>query len=199
MLDQIVAYTDTIRRADGTLRFTPTGAAQRECTVRLWERVQLTSGEGVRKEFQISLVAADPRVYASQIKTVEGLFNAGTDAGARRNLTLTATNAGTTSTPPVIRIDGPIVAPMAYAYTPDLVQLSFPGLTVAAGEFVYMDVGRELIVRNGGTESLVGYLDIATATFWQIPLGSWTVGLQGNTTGYTAATKLTVSWRDAFV
>ena len=167
--------------------------------MRLWERVQLSSGEGVRKEFQISLVAADPHVYASQIKTAEGLFTAGTNVGARRNLELTVTNAGTTTTPPVIRIDGPIVAPMAYAYLPDLFVLSFPGLTVPAGDFVYIDVGRELIVRNGGTESLVGYLDIATATFWQIPLGSWTVGLQGNTTGYTGATKLTVAWRDAFV
>ena len=30
LLDQLVAYTDTIRLADGTLRWTPTGAPQRE-------------------------------------------------------------------------------------------------------------------------------------------------------------------------
>ena len=199
VLDQIVAYTDTIRLADGTLRFTPTGAPQRELTVRLNERVQISAGEGVRKEFQISLVAADHRVYGSELKHVEDYLAAGTDSGGRRTMYLTASNNGTTPTPPVIRVDGPIAAPLVFAYTPSLVQLYFPNLTLVAGEFMYIDVGRELVVRNGGTESLVGFLDIASATYWQLPLGSWTVGLQGNAAGWTAATKYTVSWRDAFI
>ena len=77
-----MAYTDTIRLADGTLRFTPTGAPQRECTVRPYERVQISAGEGVRKEFQIALVAADPRVYGSALKTAEALFSSGAEIAA---------------------------------------------------------------------------------------------------------------------
>lgn len=196
VLDQIVAYTDTIRKADGTLRYTPTGAAMRECTVRLYDRVQVSSGEGVLKEFQIALVAADPRVYASAQKSVNALLNSGTDTATsgQRKVDVSCGNAGSTPTPPVIRVDGPITDPIV-ASGPSV--LSFPGLTVAAGHYAYIDNGRELIVLDSTTNSLIGYLDIANSDFFMLPVGTTAVSLLGKS--YTTATKITVTWRDAFV
>ena len=81
--------------------------------MRLFDRVQVSSGQGVLKNSRVTLVAADPRTYSSALKTAEVLLSAGTNQpNGARQANLSVTNAGTTGSPPIIRIDGPIVNPV---------------------------------------------------------------------------------------
>lgn len=58
MVDALVAACRSIRRANGTFTYTPTGQSPRTWTVRC--DVQPTTSGGTLKEFMFGLVAADP-------------------------------------------------------------------------------------------------------------------------------------------
>jgi hypothetical protein len=106
------------------------------------------------------------------------------------------TNAGNTDSWPVVRIFGPVSAPILTNVTTGK-RVSFPALTLADGQFVELDMRRGSVIYNGlASQSMLRFLDVVASDFWPLIPGGNNVRLSGS--GYSATTKATVYWRDAW-
>jgi len=111
--------------------------------------------------FSVSLVAADPRKFGPTLAaptalpsstggltvpfTVPFAINATTVSGS-----VSLTNAGDIAGPVSLRIAGPVVAPIVTHRGPDGVATVFAlSLTLAAGEFVVVDMEAETVLAQG--------------------------------------------------
>ncbi|MGW1813275.1 phage distal tail protein, partial [Streptomyces sp. NPDC002125] len=108
---------------------------------------------------------------------------------------ITAVNAGTAATSPVLRIDGPVSMPAVYAQYQDSTvrQLDYAE-TINAGEFLVIDVDSKQAILNG-TASRRRYL---SAQWPVIPPGE-AVTFQFFADTYDPAALLTVTWRSAWL
>lgn len=208
--DELRSKTDSLRFADGTLRFQPNGAAERQLTVRLLDAVQIRGSVGIVKEWQLALIAGDPLIYSSsEYATSTGALAAG--IGAEKfphgfpygfgtegsGGTASIVNGGTAPTYPRIRVYGPASSPVIQNATTD-VRLALPNLTINDGDFVEILTSDETIQLNGSDQfSLLGYLEIPTSEFWTLAVGANLIQFYGGQSG--SAAKVTVYWRDAFV
>lgn len=210
-IEELEALTDSILRADGILRWTPTGAAERRLTVRLLEAVQISAGPGVIKEFQLALVAGDPTVYAELEQTADSAaltvggggaevfphgfpYSYGDFSGGGN---VNVTNGGTVPTFPIVEVYGPITGPAVYNVTTGKV-VSFPGLSIGAGDYLEVDMRRETAELNGSPDvNMIRYLDVAGSEFFALEPGVNAIRLSG--TGFDAATIARVKWRDAYL
>jgi len=184
-LENLLAYTDTIRQADGTLRWTPTGLTERGCKVRLLDDVTIT-GAGVLKTFQVPLVAADSLAYATSQSTANR-----TGTGS-----LSVTPGGNTSTYPVITIHGAITNPVVTNTLTGLA-LDFTGTTIGTSASYVIDCNAETVVDGSGNNK-IGNLVATTSAFFTLVNGTANIlTLAG--TGTDANTKLTVTWFNAYV
>jgi hypothetical protein len=182
------AVNDCARGA-GTLTWTPTGGVSSFVTVRKHQPQRVKGGWA--KNFMVSLVAADPLVYASTLSTL-------TDTSA--SVTVSPNNTGDAPSPPaLIRITGPVTNPAvrrvqgAYDH-----RLRLQGLTIATGQYVDISVVNATAIRSDGTD-VYQYIDFPTAAAWWTVLpGVNTVTLEGTgrTTGTTA---IRVDWRSAWL
>lgn len=206
--DRLRAYTDSILRANGTLRFAPSGQPKRRVTVRLIEQVQIRGG--LLKEWQVQLVAHDPLVYsdAESAQDTTGLqpgegslslpfvlpFSVGDVASGG---TATVVNAGTVPTPPTVRIYGQATSPAVTNLTTGET-LSLIGLSLSSGDYAEVDMAAETVTLNGdaGT-SLVGSVDVPRSTFWRLEPGPNEIQLTA--TQFAAGAKATAVWRDGFI
>src|SRR4051812_4706166 len=147
-------------RGDVTLKSTPQGLPAIQTTARLnnlrW------SGPFV-KDFQLSLICPDPRIYSQTLNTNSAIgvavtpgasfpwaFPVNWGGGSGATLAVNVTNAGNFSTPPVVTVRGPAVGPqITYAATGESVYLD--SLTLASGEYVTVDFGAHTATRSDGT------------------------------------------------
>jgi hypothetical protein len=106
---------------------------------------------------------------------------------------VTVPNAGTSESYPLLTITGPISTPIiTHADTGERIRLD---TSIAAGETVEVDLFRKT-VKAGGTRSIRSTLDVASSTWFSIPIGGVQLQLSGS--NFDGDTKLTSSSRDAF-
>ena len=210
LYDDLVSFTDSIMRADGTLKFTPRGEAQRQITVQLADAVQV-SGDRL-KRFQVALVAADPAAYSVLDDTVTSSSLALQNETGSLALpfplpftfgdfavggTVTATNDGNATSYPTVKIHGACSAPVVKNITTGKL-ISFPTLSISSGDYVQVDMQRRTVLLNGQSSSpYVRYLDVVTSDFWGLDPGANSIRLNAAT--FDASAKAAVTWRDAWV
>lgn len=184
-MEQLTQYTDSIRRSDGTLRWTPTGLTERGCTVRLLDAITIT-GQGVLKTFQVPLIAADSKAYST---TQSSANRTGTG-------TLSITPGGTADTYPVIQIHGPITNPVVTnTLTGEL--LDFTGTTIGSTTTYVIDCKNETIANLSGTNEIANLVPSTSVFFPLYCSAANSLSLAGS--GTSGATTLTVSYYTAYV
>jgi hypothetical protein len=103
-----------------------------------------------------------------------------------------ATNAGTVASAPTIELHGPLTSPAILNYTTSQV-LSFPGLSIADGEIVTIDVMEHSAI-SGNSAQRVSYLALDSVWWWVQP-GQNVVRLQADSgIGY-----MVFKWRSAWM
>lgn len=184
-MEQLTQYTDSIRKTDGTLRWTPTGLTERGCAVRLLDAITIT-GQGVLKTFQIPLIAADSKAYA----TAQSSQNrSGTGS-------LSVTPGGTADTYPVITIHGAITNPVVTnTLTGEKVDLT--GITINTSSSRVIDCKNETVVDGGGVNKIADVVPSTTTFFPLYCSGANSLSLAGS--GTDGNTKLTVIFNTAYV
>lgn len=162
--------------------------------------------------YQATLRAADPRFYSRRTHTVSTTSPVST-AGLTLPLTLPlsfastgasggellVTNAGTAKTWPLIVIDGPVDGPVVQnVNTGEL--LAFPGLVLAAGDSATIDCQpsrRSVFVNGVDRRDALRWSD---GTFFGVAKRSTqTLKFFGLSAGYGDSTRMTVTWRDAYI
>ena len=190
-------------RGDCTIKTQPTGMPAMQCAARL-QSFRVTGSNP--KSWQLAWISADPRAYSQtlNVQTAIGLaaapgaafdwaFPVDFGGGSGATLSLSATNAGNIETPPIFKVWGPCSNPQIMR-TSDQASIYLDGLTLAAGQWVQVDVGARTVVDQSGTN--LYYTVRGTSSWWKLLPGS--NGIQLWATGATAATELDVSWRDAW-
>lgn len=226
LIDSLLTALASIRRADGTLKWTPSsGAPARQLTVRAWESPQI--GGGFLKEFQFGLVAANPTLVAQTLESDDSsLLNvaagAGTWAfgngggaaawalgdgsgvaswslgsGASPGL-LTLTNDGNADAWPILRIQGQVGGFVRVVSLTTGDEIVFSSLTVNNGHYAEIDTWAETAYLDGqSNQTLLGGLDAANSVFFPLVPGSNSLQLYADS--FDGSAKLTVLHRDSFV
>jgi len=194
--DRIAAWLPAIDRADGTLKWTPTGLTERQRTVRLFDGPRSPGRAGTLiKQFQFALVAGDPLAYS---------ITEDTATGANSSATLTAyavcSNDGLTETWPRIRVNGPFTDLVSVGDVAGGRLINFgAGLSLVAGKYLEIETNpaRRKIVDSDGNLRYAK-LTVATSIWpWLAPGAAASLRAQA-TSGMTAASTIQVWWRDAW-
>ncbi|KFK91488.1 hypothetical protein IX27_00175 [Streptomyces sp. JS01] len=206
------ALEEAMERARGAAALTDTVLVVQEA---VWKRaVVRRSGRpiiqyltDVTASYSLLVTAADPRRYEANVRsdttglpmstggispplTPPVLLDATTVSGQ-----ITAVNIGSFATCPVLRIDGPVVAPSVYAqYQDSTVRLLDYTETINTGEYLVIDVDSKQAILNG-TASRRRFL---SAQWPVIPPGE-AVTFQFAADSYDPAALLTVTWRSAWL
>jgi hypothetical protein len=153
------------------------------------EPLRITPGRP--RQFQLSLVAPDPRIYS--VEQVTRIVTWAED----RSMSINVGNVGTAYTPVIIRLTGPIVAPMVIL-TNEGEALSFErqSFTVPAGATLVLDTAKKTAVMSG--QNQYHNLVFEQSTWWSLPpQSSSLVRVRGEQ--QTAATTLRVEYRHAWM
>lgn len=162
-------------------------------------------GYGRTVKYAVSLVGADPRVYASPLKTGSydptGSLSGG---GAAMPLVfplvftgttatqLVVTNLGKTATPPVLTVKGPVANPIIDNDTTG--ESIYLLTTLGAADTIVVDVAARTVTLNGAVRQ--DLFDASLSLWWELAAGENALRLRGS--GMVAAqTLLTVGFRDA--
>lgn len=162
-----------------------------------------------RASYSVLVTAADPRRYSTTLSTgTTGLpsttggltfpatfpvtFSATTVAGS-----ISAVNAGTVDTRPVLTITGPVIAPSISALYPNgTVRQLVYSLDLASGDVLTIDTDARTVLLNGSV-SRRRFLTVPSG--WPtIPAGSG-VTYQFQSSTYNATATLTATWRSAWM
>ena len=207
MQDEIRAHGVSLLRADGILRWTPTGKSTRRLVVRCLEDPQ--DGGRFIKTFQLALVSRTAYSESDTLNVVDlssldssvggGLefpfefpfsFGAGLAAGSAF-----ITNNGDTEAWPKVRLTGPLTNPTIRNATTD--QDVALVTTINAGEFIEIDMAAESVLLNGSPSlNKIGTIDPTAAQFWSLAEGTNEIRLTA--TSHGAGHGAAVYWRDAF-
>lgn len=184
--EQLRRATDALR-GDCTLSWWPSGLNEMQIGCRRQQPLRITPGRP--REFQLSLVAPDPRIYS-----VEQVTRIVTYAQSQ-SMDILVGNAGTAYAPVVIRVTGPIVGPsVQLANTGE--RLWFPGLTVPAGQTLLIDTGKKTATMSGLNK--YHELNFTESSWWMLPPeGAPLIRLLGS--GLAAATELRIEYRHAWM
>lgn len=193
-------------RSDAVLRWTQ---ADRPTCRLLLRRQAKPSITGRRpKQVQLAMVAADWRVFSDAENVLAAAGSGPPDPGGMTfdvgfDLTFTgggtgiaqilAVNAGDAPTPPRFRIDGPITSPVIYNATTG--QRIVLGVTLAAGEYLTVDVATRQILYNG-TGNLYQAFTYGVSEWMELAPGN--NDLRILTAAYNPPAGFTVYWRDAW-
>lgn len=186
--DKLESWLASILRADGTLKWTPTGASQRQRTCRLLDGPDMPGESGqVLKSFQFTLVCADPLAYSVTENTSSDI--------ATNGVAVNITNGGDVPTWPRIRIHGAVTDPIIKNNTTGK-QIKLVG-TIANGTYIEIVTNPTVrsVALNDGT-SKVGMYDTANSEMWPLEVGVNAVELDGTTP--SGGHKAVVYHRDAF-
>jgi len=208
LFDNLMQACDSIRPADGTLSWTPSGSTARSLTVRLIGPVQVSSGAGILKSFQVQLVAASPfPVGGASVAGVSSLallggalafpFTFPFTFGDQSAGTATITPGGNHDSFPVLVLTGPLSSPIFTNQTTGKL-LSLPGLFVAAGSTLTVDMLNQTIDLNVAGNSQIRFMDVAASDFWALSAG---VANQVRVSGGNSdvPTSCQITWRPSWV
>lgn len=228
MMDDLTAHCASILSTPGLLKWTPSGKTERQLPIRCYDDpIPDEPGGGLAKQFHLGLVSDLAHAQSSALYTEETtslLIAAGEewDFGIGGSVGGTAawsfggsitpawllgttpllsggrafvTSRGSVEASPVVDIYGVISDPIIQNLsTQELVSL--PGLSIPADNFVRIDMRTGAVTYNGTSSTLLRYIDNAVSTFWQLQPGNNTIRLRG--TGFDAAAKAVITWRDAW-
>lgn len=169
------------------LEFSTVGGLDLQVKVQLNAQIQsaLIAGYVTIGEARIELIAEDPIFYSQTEHTQDITFVDGSG---------TVNNAGNAPVFSDFRIHGNVEDPSVE--NTDLgMTVSFTGITVAAGDYLDIDTGEE-IVNNSILESKYSYLD--EDDFFYLQKGDNTITLDG-TTGGSGYRKVTFTYRDGYI
>jgi len=171
----------------------------------------LATAYGNTADVSVSLIAPDPRLYATagysascQLPSITGgltfpvtfpaVFSATVSSGS-----IPVGNLGNIGSRPLLRITGPCVTPLVTLQRPDgsVQQLTYNG-TLGALDFLDLDCDRHTAILDG-TASRRGLLTV-TGGWPEIPPGATpdACALDFNAASTTGAPTLTASWTDAW-
>ncbi|MEV5710181.1 hypothetical protein [Actinoallomurus sp. NPDC052274] len=154
-------------------------------------------------EFQIPLVAPDPRKYAAEVQTVT-VSAASASIGLTVPFTVPATlpnqppagsmtvrNGGNFETPALITVTGPMPAPTVVNITTGQ-RISYSQLNLGATDRLLIDLDARQGYLNGGYRPADPY-----SSWWRLQPGDNLVQLSGLSAG--GAASMTVQWRNAYI
>lgn len=111
--------------------------------------------------------------------------------------TVTCTNAGTSDAYPLLKVYGPCTGPVVQHIESGR-ELAFPGLSIAAGDFLEIDTRDRTIRYNGNqADSRYDTLDFDVSSWWGFAPGTQQVRFVPDT--FTAPSQVLISWRDAWL
>lgn len=194
-------------RADATLTWTPAGGEAQQIKVRRQQPLRISGGWA--KDFQIALVAADPRIYSAQLYTNSVVASgAVTPSGRTYPLTypysygaysaaslgnLAITNSGDAPTPPILVLTGPGTNP-TIVNTATGERIAF-FVTLSATDSLTVDMlNRTVTLNNTSAYALV---DFTNSQWWSLVPGSNTLSMYW--TSFTNGASLAVQWRNAWL
>jgi hypothetical protein len=215
--DDLKAAIETIRDADGRYYFTPSGKAQRFCTVRLdgevtEESVQTGAfGEavGFRKKVTIPLRADNPYnlTAAQQTDVAYSQSNASGHPEIASGGSLALVNNGTAPTWPVLKVWGPYSAFTIHNTTLDTAlgystAVKFGhenAMSVGSGHYVEIILGPVVHTAylDGSSTNMLGYQDSDSLFWWYLQRGSNTI--TANFTGGGGGTKVELLVNDGWL
>lgn len=153
--------------------------------------------------FSVPLIAPDPRKYSTTLHSQTVVWGGAGPAGLAPPLTppltlpagtppmaVTATNAGSFETRPVVTIFGPVTAPGILNLTTGQ-KVTYSGLTLVAGDVLAID-----LLNRGATLNGVYRAADISASWFVCPPGATTIQMTG--TGASGAS-MAVAWRDAWI
>ncbi|MEZ5101161.1 MAG: phage tail family protein [Thermoleophilia bacterium] len=216
--DELAAQLERMLDTPATLAWQRTGGTPVQMRVRVAGVTDPAVEEtGLPLSYQLTLRAADPRVYAQTQQSADtsaleagsgGIFGypyaypysyGDLNAGG----IVTVTNGGRVATFPTIRLYGLLVAPSIRNATTGKV-LSLPGLTIDTGDYVEVDMLAGTVRLNGSPDAnLLRHLDPNVSEFWPLEAapaaaaGENVVRLQASSFDPSALARL--SWRDAWI
>lgn len=172
-------------RTDSTLRWAPEGGVEQILYLRRQQPLRITGG--YNKSFQLSMVSADPRIYAAEVKTQRFLPN---------DSTVFIENEGTMRTPPDLTIYGPATAIQAQNHQTGESIVFNPTYTLPSGSYIVLSARNRTVLLNGVT-NLYSQVQFASTTWWEVQPGTNQVTFAA--TGTTANSAMVVAWQDAWV
>lgn len=201
---------ETLDNAPAILRWTEgdTGL-QLQKTVKLAGDVQPELGPGrvPLLRYQAQLRAEDPRAYSQAQSVITGAALSAAAGGLTIPFLIpftfnessggeaTVTNNGNRPTPPVFRIYGQVTSPsILLVGSSPTKQIAFTG-SVGAGDYLEVDVANRTVLLNG-TTNRINLLNFASTTWYELPVGTSTIQLQG--TNFDGTARVDVYKRDAY-
>lgn len=172
-------------RQNSVLRWMPEGGVEQEIAVRRQQPLRIT-GEYM-KQFQLSLVASDPRIYSAQIK--EQIVLPAVHTAEFENI-------GSMDTPPTISITGPGAALEVHNHTTGEFFVFTAAYTITGAQRIDIDFTNRTVKRENGT-NIYSQVNFLNTTWFQLVPGKNNIALHA--TGTSGSTALTVRWRDAWV
>ena len=189
--------TDALR-ADSTLTWWPEGYPEMQIKVRRAQPLRVRPGRP--REFQLALVATDPRIYSAEqvtrFTTKEEVPSLEINNTTYVGPIVRAGNSGSAYAPCTLIVTGPVTSPVVRLIETGEV-LSFPGLNVPAGQYLEIDTAEQTVKLNG-SQNAYGFLDWPNSAFFFLPPESAPhVQLTGGSTGN--ATGIRVTYRHAWM
>lgn len=193
-------------RGDATISWVLDGGYEQFVRVRRQQPLRITGGW--QKQFQIAVVAEDPRLYAMELqqaslpsasvsanpgrdypKTYNISYRLGANAGR-----LIVFNNGSEPTWPIFTITGPGTNPVIQNLTNGgQIALAY---TLTTGEFLAIDtLNRNVMLNN--ESSRYGAIDFPNTTWFPLEPGRNDLNL--GWTSFTTGSGLAVQWRDAWL
>lgn len=204
MLARIKRASNAMRK-DASLTWTPDGGEQMFTRLRRQQRLAISGGW--MKKFQISLVAADPRLYSTALTSASVLaapaaengrsydknFNMSYGAAVPTGI-LNVTNQGDGESPPVIRIYGPGTNPSVINNTTgQIINLTFTLFT--AEEYLELDFFSRTIKLNG-QDNRYSAFNFETSEWWYLQPDANEIRLAWSS--FTAGAKMEILYRAAW-
>ena len=185
------AALDTPRAGNTLFKFTTQGGLLVQSYAHLNTAIQAPfyPGEVTIGEFRIELVAEDPLFYSQTLTETDVTIKLpfGTGSGV-------VANAGNAAVYPVIRILGAVTDPIITNTTTGKT-VSLTGITIAAGEYIDIDMFNETVVDQAGASKYSYLLD---DTFFTLEAGNNTITISG-TAGGSGDRKITASFRSGYI
>lgn len=203
-IDRLSAASNALR-GDALLTWTPTGGDMRMMVVRRNQPLRVTGAW--QKDFQLALVAADPRIYSYAVHSTGVSAGAPSSAGRGYNKSfpivygpaapsgqLVVSNAGDAETFPLLRITGPGTNPTLINLTTGQ-QLAIV-YTLAASEYLVVDMLNRTVLLNGSANRY-GAVDFVNSEWFPIIPGD--NDLRIGFSSFSTGAALQVDWRDAWL
>lgn len=198
----------TLDTAPGTLKWTEAGGLSLQRTVKLAGPLEPVLDPTPRRvNYQLQLLAEDPRAYTQILTTAIGAALSLAAGGKVYPYSYpraynqssggetVVTNVGNRPTPAIFRVFGRATSPRVRLVGTDPPQEIVLSGEVATGDFLELDVFRRTVKLNGATNRL-NLLQPADTTWFELPPGNSTVQLLAN--NFDVSARVDVIFRGAY-